>query len=99
MYTSCRHWTGPAPGRTVRRMSDTENRGGDEEQTRRDTAYSPASDRETEKRQANPDESPATADEDIDGDDVKLLPGTGGPDDSGDVEVDEDDLNMPRNPS
>jgi hypothetical protein len=79
-------------------MNDTE-RGGDDEQVKRDTAYSPASDRETELRQQDPAESAATEDASIDDADVKVLPGTGGPDDSGDVDVDEDELNMPRNPS
>ncbi len=80
------------------RMSET-NRGGDDEQVRRDTSYSPASDKETEQRQQDPAESAATDDAAIDENDVKVLPGTGGPDDTGDVEVDDDELNMPRNPS
>ncbi|WP_157156508.1 hypothetical protein [Diaminobutyricimonas sp. LJ205] len=79
-------------------MSET-NRGGDDEQVRRDTSYSPASDKETEQRQQDPAQSAATDDAAIDENDVKVLPGTGGPDDTGDVEVDDDELNMPRNPS
>jgi hypothetical protein len=44
----------------------------DDEQTRKDTAYSPASERETAEKQAD------TRGE------TTLPPGTGGPDDSGD---------------
>ena len=32
---------------------------------------------------------------DIDADDVRAVPGTGGPDDVGDVDVDPDDLELP----
>ncbi|WP_167041711.1 hypothetical protein [Salinibacterium sp. ZJ454] len=77
----------------------TNDHSSDADQTRRDTSYSPASDRETASRQDNPDSSDALRDEDIDSDDVNVLPGTGGPDDTGDVDVDEDDLNLPHNPS
>ena len=79
-------------------MTDDTERGGDNEQTKRDTSYSPASDRETEARQQNPASSDAVDDHDIDTDDVTVLPGTGGPDDSGDVDVDDAELNIPRNP-
>ncbi|MCU1636227.1 MAG: hypothetical protein JWQ68_1466 [Cryobacterium sp.] len=71
----------------------------DHEQTERDTSYSPASEDEQESRQQNPRSSKATDDGDIDPDQVKLLPGTGGPDDVGDIDVDENDLNLPFNPS
>jgi hypothetical protein len=64
------------------------------ESVEHDTVYSPSSAAETRERQADPDESPATADPDIDDDDVTLLPGTGGPDDSGDVEVNPEDINF-----
>jgi hypothetical protein len=59
----------------------------------RDTSYSPASETETQQKQNDP--LPATVDEDIDPDDVRVVPGTGGPDDAGDVDVDPDDLNVP----
>lgn len=65
-----------------------------DESVERDTSYSPASDTETRERQKDPAESPATADPDIDDDEVKVLPGTGGPDDSGDVEVNPDDIDF-----
>lgn len=63
----------------------------DERQTAKDTAYSPSSDRETEAKQ---DGHETHADPDAAGR-ATVLPGTGGPDDVGDIEVDEDVLNMP----
>lgn len=78
-------------------MSDTTN--SDNDQVRRDTAYSPASEREMQSRDEEPQGSAALDDEDINPDDVNVLPGTGGPDDVGDVDVDEDDLNLPFSPS
>lgn len=58
----------------------------DDELTKKDTAESPRSERETRRMQhETPDES-AAADDGVDTDRVKLLPGTGGPDDSGDVD-------------
>ena len=65
----------------------------DEELHDRDpvTDLSPSSERETETLQKHPRSSPATTDEDIDADSIKVLPGTGGPDDTGDVETDGDD--------
>lgn len=56
----------------------------DDELTRDDMSYSPGSDRETEALQRDPDDSPAT-DEDVDASRVRNLPGTGGPDDTGDL--------------
>ena len=50
------------------------------------TDLSPSSERETEALQKSHRSSPATEDEDIDPDNIKVLPGTGGPDDTGDVE-------------
>ena len=81
-------------------MSDADDRpNSDNEQTERDTSYSPGSEREMQAREQHPRSSEALDDDDIDAGDVNVLPGTGGPDDVGDVDVDEDDLNMPRNPS
>lgn len=60
---------------------------------RKDRSYSPASETETAQKQ---DESLAdTVDDDIDPDQVQVAPGTGGPDDVGEIEVDPADLNMP----
>jgi hypothetical protein len=76
-------------------MTDYDDRNDSDGKLDPDTAYSPASERETESRQDHPETSPATKDPDIDEDAVKVLPGTGGPDDEGDVDVDDEDLNLP----
>jgi hypothetical protein len=68
----------------------------DEQQTSKDMTYSPASGRETEERQQSSD-SQAFNDEDIDADQVNLLPGTGGPDDVGDIEVDPSEIDLEGN--
>ncbi|MBT2484676.1 MULTISPECIES: hypothetical protein [unclassified Microbacterium] len=60
---------------------------------RKDMSYSPASETETQHKQRDP--LPAALDDDIDPDGIRVMPGTGGPDDAGDVDVDPDDLNMP----
>jgi hypothetical protein len=65
---------------------------GDNEQTRKDTSYSPASETET---QAKQDESAPAAIEPEAEEKVKVAPGTGGPDDVGDVAVNEEDINLP----
>ncbi|MDD7929521.1 hypothetical protein [Microbacterium thalli] len=62
------------------------------EAVRKDMRYSPASDTETREKQDDADTSP---DADVDDDLVRARPGTGGPDDVGDVEVAEEDLNLP----
>jgi len=54
----------------------------DEQLTRKDMRYSPASERETQELQDDPAASPATRD--VDPSEIGNLPGTGGPDDSGD---------------
>jgi hypothetical protein len=63
------------------------------EQVRKDISYSPASETETQHKQADP--LPETVDDDISATDVRAVPGTGGPDDVGDVDVDAEDLNLP----
>lgn len=60
---------------------------------RKDMSYSPASETETRAKQQDP--LPDTLDDDIDRDAINVVPGTGGPDDFGDIDVDPDDLNMP----
>ncbi|MFG6476444.1 hypothetical protein ACFXP7_08645 [Microbacterium sp. P06] len=60
---------------------------------RKDRTYGPASDTETAQKQ---DETLSdNVDPDIDADQVQVAPGTGGPDDIGEVEVDPADLNLP----
>jgi hypothetical protein len=90
----------PGPQRNLGRMADSDdhtNDGhtGDVGPDDPDTAYSPASERETESRQEHPSTSPATRDPEIDDDAVEVLPGTGGPDDQGDVDVDDEYFNLP----
>ena len=53
----------------------------------KDTTYSPGSDTDTSELQDSPQSSPALDDPDIDQSAVKVLPGTGGPDDEGDVQL------------
>lgn len=76
-------------------MADNDDRNDDVDPDDPDTAYSPASERETESRQEHPRTSPATRDPDIDDGAIKVLPGTGGPDDEGDVDADDEDFNLP----
>ena len=54
-----------------------------------DKRYTPASDTDTGRLQDDQD-SPAFDDPEIDRDAVKVLPGTGGPDDEGDIAAPED---------
>lgn len=61
---------------------------------RKDMSYSPASETETRRKQEDP--LPDTLDEDIDLSQVRAVPGTGGPDDAGDIEVDPADIHIPR---
>ena len=68
----------------------------DVEQTSKDMSYSPSSSRETEELQDAPD-SAALDDADINPDDVKVLPGTGGPDDVGDIDVDPGEIDLEGN--
>lgn len=65
---------------------------GDNAQEAKDTSYSPASEEETEQKQQDP--VPDELDDDVE-DNVEVAPGTGGPDDQGDVDVDPDDINLP----
>jgi hypothetical protein len=51
----------------------------------KDRRYSPASDTDTESLQNAHDDSPAFDDPEIDESAVRVLPGTGGPDDEGDI--------------
>ena len=68
----------------------------DAEQTDKDVSYSPSSGQETEQLQDSPD-SAALDDADIDPADVNVLPGTGGPDDVGDVDVDPGEIDLEGN--
>jgi hypothetical protein len=70
-----------------------------DDQTKKDTAYSPGSETETEEKQDEPRDSTTLDKHDVDSDAVKTLPGTGGPDDVGDIEVDEADIHLPSDPT
>ena len=61
---------------------------------RKDTNESPTSETDTEVKQSESVTSSSAVDGDVDESDIAVLPGTGGPDDSGDVEVDPAELNL-----
>lgn len=65
----------------------------EEDVVRKDMRYSPASETETEQKQSEQG-LPDGVDDDIDPDDVRVVPGTGGPDDVGDVHVDPGDIDL-----
>jgi hypothetical protein len=72
-------------------MDTTENHS---EKTTPNADDTPASEYETEVKQSEDVGSSAAFDDsDIDSDDVAVLPGTGGPDDVGDIEVDPAEIN------
>ena len=61
----------------------------------KDTLNSPESERETEELQEHSDSTSTSTtanDPDVDSDAIKVLPGTGGPDDFGDIEIDPETL-------
>ncbi|MEF2979200.1 hypothetical protein [Subtercola sp. YIM 133946] len=66
----------------------------DRDLTALDRSYDPASEDETEVLQDDSVSQSDAIDGDIDQSDVLVLPGTGGPDDDGDVEVDPAELNL-----
>ena len=68
----------------------------DKSNLEKDTSYTPASDSDTEALQ-NTTVPPTTgaSDPEVDYDKVKTLPGTGGPDDEGDIEIDLDEVPFP----
>lgn len=58
-----------------------------------DDRTSPGSENETAAKQSDP--LPERVADDVDETEVRAVPGTGGPDDAGDVDVDPDELNLP----
>ena len=61
----------------------------------KDVSYSPASETETERKQeSSATSTEATSDPDIDEGDVQVLPGTGGPDDVGEIDVDPNEVSL-----
>lgn len=69
-------------------MEHTPERPTQNEVVEKDMTYSPSSGTETEELQHDDQSSPALADPDIDASRITTLPGTGGPDDSGDIDSD-----------
>lgn len=65
--------------------------GNDNSTVRKDMRESPSSEAEVQELQENAEESEALGDPGIDEDRVVVLPGTGGPDDVGDIEPDPQD--------
>ena len=64
--------------------------GNDDETVQKDVSYSPGSGRETEEAQDDPRSSTHLDDPEIDASKVTSLPGEGGPDDVGEIDVDEE---------
>ncbi|WP_382307978.1 hypothetical protein [Herbiconiux sp. UC225_62] len=64
--------------------------GNDDGTVQKDMSYSPSSGRETEQAQDDPRTSAHLDDPDIDESAVKSVPGVGGPDDAGDIDVDDE---------
>ncbi len=61
----------------------------------KDVTYSPASESETEVKQSESVQASETAqDSDVEDEKVQVLPGTGGPDDVGEVQVNPEELNL-----
>jgi hypothetical protein len=87
---------GTAPSGDPVKNPPTDGNLNDREQTGKDMSYSPSSGRETEELQDSP-QSQALDDHDIDAANVNLLPGTGGPDDVGDIEVEPDEIDLEGN--
>lgn len=63
------------------------------DQVDQDTAYSPGSETETQQKQVEHVSDEVAGD--VDESQVQVAPGTGGPDDVGEVEVDPKDINLP----
>ncbi|WP_065570631.1 hypothetical protein [Microbacterium oleivorans] len=63
------------------------------DQVDQDTAYSPGSETETQQKQTEHVSEDVAGD--VDESQVQVAPGTGGPDDVGEIEVDPKDINLP----
>ena len=62
---------------------------------KKDVTYSPESERETRAKQDDPVTVSKTAqDSEVDETQIEVLPGTGGPDDVGEIDVDPSELNL-----
>ncbi|MFB2555330.1 hypothetical protein [Herbiconiux liangxiaofengii] len=67
----------------------------DNDLTRKDMTYSPSSGRETDELQHDAAGSQALDDPDIDQSRITSLPGTGGPDDVGEIDIEGAEINIP----
>ena len=65
-----------------------------EQDLKKDTSYGPSSERDDEALQEERVTDSAAVDSDMDSAEILDLPGTGGPDDDGDIEVDPSELNL-----
>ena len=81
----------PAPGRVDTSGSSDDIPGANTNPD--DDRTSPSSEAETAAKQADP--IPDRVAEEVDESEIRAVPGTGGPDDAGDVDVDPDELNLP----
>ena len=67
----------------------------EQDSLKKDMSYSPESERDTEAKQdSSPMASQTAQDPDVDADQIEVLPGTGGPDDVGEIDVDPSELNL-----
>jgi hypothetical protein len=82
---------GPPPPRADTSGSDDDIPGANTNPD--DGRTSPSSENETAAKQADP--VPDQVREDVDESQIRAVPGTGGPDDAGDVDVDPGELNLP----
>ncbi len=71
-------------------LGNDESDNSEKDNVEKDKSYSPSSERETEQTQADPRSSSTLDDPEVDGAAVKSLPGVGGADDAGDIEVDDE---------
>ena len=61
---------------------------------KKDTSYGPSSERDDEALQNERVTDSAAVDSDMDSSEILVLPGSGGPDDVGDIEVDPSEFNL-----
>jgi len=65
-----------------------------EEDLEKDTSYSPSSERDDDVLENEAVTDSDAVDADMDSSEILVLPGTGGPDDVGDIEVDPSEFNL-----
>lgn len=82
--------------RSVERMTHEKRTHGlsPEEDLEKDTSYSPSSERDDDVLENESVTDSDGVDSDMDSSEILVLPGTGGPDDVGDIEVDPSEFNL-----